>query len=257
MKNRYKDYPKTHPLPQDAQMINCIFLHSATKFKCNFAVIDVVHSGIKMGGTYFIDFRWDENCCNSLHRYKDYPKTHPLPQDAQMINCIFLHSATKFKCNFAVIDVVHSGIKMSGTEVIDFRWDENCCNSLHRYKDYPKINPLPQYVQMINCIPITKCPPPPHIHTHKMVLWRRVAQHARDVKEWRNGVQSKDNIVSSFTWNYTFKACVVMKLVPYHGVLAKESIGEILKEFKQVSGSAVDESFLNQFEWTSCANVPR
>ena len=60
----------------------------ATKFKCNFAVIGVVHSGIKMTGRYFIDFIWDENCCNSLNEYKNYPKTHLLPQYAQMINFI-------------------------------------------------------------------------------------------------------------------------------------------------------------------------
>ena len=60
-------------------------MHSATKFKCNFAVIGVVHSGIKMTGSYFNEFRLDEKCCNSLHKYKDYPKTHHLPQYAQMI----------------------------------------------------------------------------------------------------------------------------------------------------------------------------
>ena len=32
-------------------------MHSATKFKCNFVVIDVVHSGIKMTGSYFSEFR--------------------------------------------------------------------------------------------------------------------------------------------------------------------------------------------------------
>ena len=32
-------------------------MHSATKFKYNFAVIGVVHSGINMTGRYFIDFR--------------------------------------------------------------------------------------------------------------------------------------------------------------------------------------------------------
>ena len=61
-------------------------MHSATKFKCNFVVIDVVHSGIKMTGSYFSEFRWDEKCCNSLHEYKDYSKTHPLPQYAQMVS---------------------------------------------------------------------------------------------------------------------------------------------------------------------------
>ena len=32
-------------------------MHSATKFKCNFVVIDVAHSGIKMTGSYFSEFR--------------------------------------------------------------------------------------------------------------------------------------------------------------------------------------------------------
>ena len=58
-------------------------MHSAIEFKCNFVVIDVVHSGIKMTGSYFSEFRWNEKCCNSLHEYKDYSKTHPLPQ------CVF------------------------------------------------------------------------------------------------------------------------------------------------------------------------
>ena len=70
-----------------------------------------------------------------------------------------MHSATKFKCNFVVIDVVHSGIKMTGSYFSEFRWDEKCCNSLHEYKDYSKTHPLPQYVQMINFIPITQCSP--------------------------------------------------------------------------------------------------
>ena len=46
-------------------------MHSDTKYKCNFAVIGVVHSGIKMNERYLSEFRWDENCCNSLHKYKD------------------------------------------------------------------------------------------------------------------------------------------------------------------------------------------
>ena len=32
-------------------------MHSVTKFKCNFAVIGMVHSGIKMTGSYFSEFR--------------------------------------------------------------------------------------------------------------------------------------------------------------------------------------------------------
>ena len=63
-------------------------MHSATKFKCNFAVIGVVHSEIKTTGGYLSKFRGDENCFNSLHKYKDYPKTYPLPQYAQIINFI-------------------------------------------------------------------------------------------------------------------------------------------------------------------------
>ena len=70
-----------------------------------------------------------------------------------------MHSATKFKCNFVVIDVVHSGIKMTGSYFSEFRWDEKCCNSLHEYKDYSNTHPLPQYAQMINFIPITQCSP--------------------------------------------------------------------------------------------------
>ena len=70
-----------------------------------------------------------------------------------------MHSATKFKCNFVVIDVVHSGIKMTGSCFCEFRWDEKCCYSLHKYKDYLKTHPFPQYAQMINFIPITQCSP--------------------------------------------------------------------------------------------------
>ena len=70
-----------------------------------------------------------------------------------------MHSATKFKCNFVVIDVVHSGIKMTGSYFSEFRWDEKCFNSLHKYKDYPKTHPLPQYAQMINFVPVTQCSP--------------------------------------------------------------------------------------------------
>ena len=70
-----------------------------------------------------------------------------------------MHSAIEFKCNFVVIDVVHSGIKMTGSYFSEFRWNEKCCNSLHEYKDYSKTHPLPQYVQMINFIPITQCSP--------------------------------------------------------------------------------------------------
>ena len=70
-----------------------------------------------------------------------------------------MHSAIEFECNFVVIDVVHSGIKMTGSYFSEFRWNEKCCNSLHEYKDYLKTHPLPQYVQMINFIPITQCSP--------------------------------------------------------------------------------------------------
>ena len=119
-----------------------------------------------------------------------------------------MDSATKFKCNCAVLGVVPSGIKMTGIYFIDFRWDENCCNSLYTFL-HPYYKVLPQ-----------------------MVLWRRVAQHARDVREWCNGVQQTNNIVSSFTWNHSeFKVWVVMKWVPDHGVLVKEYVGEILKIF--------------------------
>ena len=46
-----------------------------------------------------------------------------------------------------------------------------------------------------------------------------------------------------------------MQLVPYHRFLIKEYEAEILKEFWQVSGSAViDENFHNQFEWAPCTN---
>ena len=61
------------------------FMDSVTKFKCNFTVIGVVHLGIKMAGCYFSEFRWDENCCNRLNKYQDFPTTRPFPQYAQMI----------------------------------------------------------------------------------------------------------------------------------------------------------------------------
>ena len=55
-----------------------------------------------------------------------------------------------------------------------------------------------------------------------MVLWQRVAQHARDVREWRNGVQLTGNILSSFTWNHLeLKVWVFMKLMSDYGVLVK------------------------------------
>ena len=93
-----------------------------------------------------------------------------------------MHSVTKFKCNFAVIGMVHSGIKMTGSYFSEFRWDEKCCNSLHKYKDYPKTHPLPQYAQMKKTSSPLHSAPPNGIVTH-------VAQHARDVREWPNGVQ--------------------------------------------------------------------
>ena len=75
-------------------------MHSATKLKCKFAEIGVVHSGIKKTGMYFIDFRWDENYCNSLHRYKDYPKTHALLQYAQTMNFIaIIKCSPKWYCD--------------------------------------------------------------------------------------------------------------------------------------------------------------
>ena len=49
----------------------------------------VIFLCIQMTGSYFSELRWDDNCCNSLHEYKDYPKTHPL-QYAQMINFILI-----------------------------------------------------------------------------------------------------------------------------------------------------------------------
>ena len=42
----------------------------------------------------------------------------------------------------------------------------------------------------------------------------------------------RELIVFSFTWDHSeFKVWVVMKSVPYHGVLVKEYVGEILKSF--------------------------
>ena len=65
-----------------------------------------------------------------------------------------------------------------------------------------------------------------------MVLWQRVAQHARDVREWRNGVQLTGIILSSFTWNHSeFKVWVFMKLMSDYGVLVKAYVDEILKSF--------------------------
>ena len=102
-------------------------------------------------------------CCNVAHADQGSVKA-PCQYRLAMgsINegsAFSMHSAIEFKCNFVVIDVVHSGIKMTGSYFSEFRWNEKCCNSLHEYKDYSKTHPLPQYVQMINFIPITQCSP--------------------------------------------------------------------------------------------------
>ena len=135
-----------------------------------------------------------------------------------------MRSDTKFKCNFVVNDVVHSGIKMTGSYFSEFRWDKKCCYSLHKYKDYPKTHPLPQYAQMINFIPITQCSP----------KW--YCDACRTARAWRKRMAQRcpvtDNIMFSFTWDHSdFKVWIVMKLVPYHGFLLKEYVGEILKSF--------------------------
>ena len=135
-----------------------------------------------------------------------------------------MHSATKFKCNFVVIDVVHSGIKMTGSYFSEFRWDEKCCNSLHEYKDYSKTHPLPQYAQVINFIPITQCSP----------KW--YCDACRTARAWRKRMAQRCPVNRQhrvfFTWDHSdFKVWVVMKLMPYHGVLLKEYVGEILKSF--------------------------
>ena len=53
----------------------------------------------------------DEFCCLS-----------PAPMKG---NDFSMHSAIKFKCNFAVIGVVYAEIQMIGRNFIDFRLDEN------------------------------------------------------------------------------------------------------------------------------------
>ena len=172
-----------------------------------------------------------------------------------------MHSGTKFECNFAVIGVVHSGITMIGSYFSAFRWDENCCNSLHKYKDYPKTHPLPQYAQIINFILITKC--------SSKWYWRHVAQHARDIRGWHNSVQYADNIVSYFTWDHLkFKVWVITKVVPCDGVPIKEYVSEILKNFDkfQVTSSmkALTTNLNGPFSptvtrpsegWTGCDTV--
>ena len=41
-----------------------------------------------------------KNCCISLHKYKYYPKTHPLPQYAQMIIVILITKCSpKWYCD--------------------------------------------------------------------------------------------------------------------------------------------------------------
>ena len=97
--------------------------------------------------------RADQGSVKALCQYR-------LAMGASMEGSDFsMHSATKFKCNFVVIDVVHSGIKMTGSYFSEFRWNEKCCNSLHEYKDYSKTHPLPQYAQMMTFVPITQCSP--------------------------------------------------------------------------------------------------
>ena len=76
--------------------------YSDTKFKCNIAVIGVVHSGTKMKWSHFSEGRWDENCCNSnsLYKFKDYQKNHPLPQYAQVTNIILIiKCSSKWNCD--------------------------------------------------------------------------------------------------------------------------------------------------------------
>ena len=119
-------------------------------------------------------------------------------------------SATKFKCNFVVIGVVHSGVKMTGSYFSEFRWDENCCISLYKYKYYPKIHPLPQYAEIINFILITKCSPKWYCDG--------VSHSTHMTQENGTTVFSKQTSSCLFLhgWDHLeFKVWIVMKLVPY------------------------------------------
>ena len=159
-----------------------------------------------------------------------------------------MHSATKFKCNFVVIDVVHSGIKMTGSYFSEFRWDENYCNSLQKYKDYPKTHPLPQYAQMINFIPITQCSPKWYCDACCTArAWcKRMAkrcpvnrQHHVFFYMGSLGFQGMGRYeISALPWSSPQRICRWN-----------------FKEFWQVSGSAIiDGSFHNQFEWAPFTN---
>ena len=64
-------------------------MHSVTKFKCNFAVIGVVHSGIKMTGSYFVTLDKMKTVVIP-YKFKGYPKSHALQQYAQMMNLIII-----------------------------------------------------------------------------------------------------------------------------------------------------------------------
>ena len=77
---------------------------------------------------------------------------------------------------------------------------------------------------MINFIPITQCSPKWYCDACCTArAWRkRMAQRCPENRQHR----------VFFTWDHSdFKVWVVMKLMPYHGLLLKEYVGEILKSF--------------------------
>ena len=74
----------------------------------------------------------------------------------------------------------------------------------------------------------------------------RTARMSRKIKAQRCSVDKQHRVF--FTWNHSeFKVWVVMKLVPYHGILVKEYLGEILKSFDkfQVVPSSMEVFTIN------------
>ena len=195
-----------------------------------------MHAGIASG---FLWSRWPGKRSRHSRRILQWPITV-----ARFWNI----SATKFKCNFVVIDVVHSGIKMTGSYFSEFRWDEKCCNSLHRYKDYRKTHPLPQYALMINFIPITQCSP----------KW--YCDACRTARAWRKRMLQRCPVnrqlrVFFYKGSFGFWGMGRYEITAVPWSSPQRICRWNFKEFWQVSGSAViDGSFHNRFEWAPFTN---
>ena len=127
--------------------------------------------------------------------------------------------------------MVHSGIKMTGRYFIDFGWDENYCNSLHKYKDYPNTQSL-----------TTICTDD-KLHHHYKVLPNGIVTACRTAHTWRKRMAQWCSVNRQHHVFFYVKSLGISGMGRY----------EI-----RVQGSAViDNSFHNKFEWTLAPMVSR